>query len=107
MMVGDMMTTKRFTVPIKYVHSHSKIQLNGEPLTNAELVRILNTNDGAFVENFFLTQKIEQLQKELEYIQNSITEHIKHQKTELGQKALKEIIADYNEWMLGHTGLEE
>ncbi|MBR3140526.1 MAG: hypothetical protein IKF11_06645 [Methanobrevibacter sp.] len=37
------------------------------------------------------------LQKQLDYIQNSITNAIKHQKTELGQKALQEIIADYNE----------
>ena len=44
----------------------------------------------------------EQLKRELDYIQNSITEHIKHQKTELGQKALKEVIKDYNEWLLGH-----
>lgn len=48
----------------------------------------------------------EQLKKELNYIQNSISEHIKHQKTELGQKALKEIIEDYNEWLLGHKELQ-
>lgn len=54
-----------------------------------------------------LNNENEQLKKQLEHIQNSITEHIKHQKTELGQKALKEIIADYNEWMLGHKELEE
>ena len=54
-----------------------------------------------------LEKENELLKKELDYIQNSITEHIKHQKTELGQKALKEIIADYNEWMLGHKELEE
>ena len=55
------MTEKRFTVPIKYRFSHSKIQLNGEPLTNDELVRILNTNDGAFVENFALKEENKQL----------------------------------------------
>ena len=59
------MTDKRFTVPVKYRFSHSKIQLNGEPLTNDELVRILNTNDGAFVENFALKTENEQLQQEL------------------------------------------
>ena len=58
-----MTENKRFTVPVKYVHSHSKIQLNGEPLTNIELVRILNTNDGAFVENFTLKKENEQLKK--------------------------------------------
>ena len=47
----------------------------------------------------------EELKKQLNYIQNSISEHIKHQKTELGQKALKEIIEDYNEWLLGHKEL--
>ena len=59
------MTEKRFTVPIKYRFSHSKIQLNGEPLTNDELVRILNTNDGAFVENFALKEENEQLKAQL------------------------------------------
>ena len=49
-----------------------------------------------------LADENEQLKQQFNYIQNSISEHIKHQKTELGQKALQEIIADYNEWMLGH-----
>ena len=53
--------TERFTAPMKYLLSHSKIQLNGELLTNNELIRILNTNDGAFVENFSLKQENEQL----------------------------------------------
>jgi len=44
----------------------------------------------------------EQLKQQLQYIQNSISKHIKHQKTELGQKALQKIIEDYNEWLLGH-----
>lgn len=47
-------------------------------------------------------QQNQNLQKQLDYIQNSINNAIKHQKTELGQKALQEIIQDYNEWMLGH-----
>ena len=47
------------------------------------------------------------LQEELDYIQNSITNAIKHQKTELGVKALQEIIQDYNEWMLGHKEVKE
>ena len=54
-----------------------------------------------------LEKENELLKKELDYIQNSITEHIKHQKTELGQKALRKIIEDYNEWMLGHKELQE
>ena len=52
-------------------------------------------------------QQNQNLQKQLDYIQNSINNAIKHQKTELGQKALQEIIADYNEWMLGHNGVKE
>lgn len=51
-------------------------------------------------------QENENLKKQLDYIQNSINEHIKHQKTELGQKALRKIIEDYNEWMLGHKEIE-
>lgn len=47
------------------------------------------------------------LKKQLDYIQNLINKHIKHQKTELGQKALRKIIEDYNEWMLGHEELKE
>ena len=52
-------------------------------------------------------QQNQNLQKQLDYIQNSITNAIKHQKTELGQKALQEIIQDYNEWMLGHKEAKE
>ena len=63
------MTMKRFSVPVKYRFSHSKIQLNEEPLTNDELIRILNTNDGAFVENFSLKQENEQLKKELDKLE--------------------------------------
>lgn len=40
--------------------------------------------------------------KELNYLQDSISNAIKHQKTELQQKTLQGIIEDYNEWMLGH-----
>ena len=55
------MTEKRFTVPLKYSLSHSKIQCDGEHLTNDELVRILNTNDGAFLENFNLKEEKKEL----------------------------------------------
>ena len=54
-----------------------------------------------------LLNENEQLKKQLEYIQNSISEHIRHQKTELGQKALRKIIEDYNEWLLGHKRIQE
>ena len=54
-----------------------------------------------------LHDKNKQTKEELDYIQNSISNAIKHQKTELGVKALQEIIADYNEWMLGHKEAKE
>lgn len=50
----------------------------------------------------FQQNTIQSLEEQLDYIQTSISNAIKHQKTEIGQKALKEVIADYNEWMLGH-----
>ncbi len=58
------MTEKRFTVPLKYSLSHSKIQCDGKPLTNDELVRILNTNDGAFLENFNLKKENAELRQD-------------------------------------------
>ena len=58
-------------------------------------------------ENRKLSDEIDQLKQQFNYIQNSISEHIKHQKTELGQKALQEIIEDYNEWLLGHKEVKE
>lgn len=51
-----------------------------------------------------LWKENEQLKEQLNYIQNSINNAIKHQKTELQVKTLKEIIQDYNEWLLGHKG---
>jgi len=66
------MTEKRFTVPVKYCFSHSKIQVNGKPLTNDELVRILNTNDGAFVENFNLKKENKELKEEIETLHEQI-----------------------------------
>ena len=62
----------------------------------------VNEIESLICENQRLEKENEQLKQQLNYIQNSISEHIKHQKTELGQKALKEIIEDYNEWLLGH-----
>lgn len=63
-----------------------------EPLTDEEVIVLLAD----------LTAENKQLKQQLDYIQNSISNAIKHQKTELQQKALKEVIKDYNEWMLGH-----
>ena len=61
----DIMTEKRFTVPDRYQFSHSKVQLNGEPLTNDEIVRLLNVNDMAFVENLNLKKENKELKKQL------------------------------------------
>lgn len=54
-----------------------------------------------------LKKENEELKAQLDYVQNSISEHIKHQKTELGQKALREVIQDYNDWLLGHKEVIE
>jgi hypothetical protein len=40
--------------------------------------------------------------KELDYLQDLISNSIENQKTEIGKKALRQIIEDYNEWILGH-----
>ena len=82
------------------------------------IIDLLNELDEKYVDEFALRETLQQelqrveeenkqLKQQLNYIQNSISEHIKHQKTELGQKALREIIEDYNEWLLGHKGLQE
>ena len=71
---------------------------------NTQLDIFITNNHLAYID---LERKNKNLTKQLDYIQNSITEHIKHQKTELGQKALQEVIKDYNEWMLGHKELKE
>ena len=69
--------TERFTVPLKYSLSHSKIQFDGEPLTNNQLVRILNTNDGAYLENFNLKKENEQLKLFKEDVFNKIDMHLR------------------------------
>lgn len=46
--------------------------------------------------------KIQNLGRELDYLQNLISDKIKQQKSKLGEKALKDVIEDYNGWMLGH-----
>ena len=68
------MTEKRFTVPDRYQFSHSKVQLNGESLTNAEIVRLLNVNDGAFTENFALKQENKELKLQLEAFKDKLCE---------------------------------
>lgn len=40
--------------------------------------------------------------KELDYLKDLISNSIENQKTEIGKKALRQVIEDYNEWMLAH-----
>ena len=58
-----------------------------------QLVDLLNQlndeNEFNKLKILYLTRENKALKKELDFIQNSITESIKHQKTELAQKALK------------------
>ena len=52
--------------------------------------------------NMEMEDYIGRLEEQLDYIQNSITLKLLNQKTKIGEKALKEVVQDYNEWMLGH-----
>ena len=95
------MITKRFT----YVVDNGKDTIydltnKGEILEN--FIDIEETMNNLDYENQQLTVENIVLRKQLDYIQDSISEAIKHQKTTIGQKALKQIIADYNEWIIGH-----
>lgn len=69
-----------------------------------QLVDLLNQlndeNEFNKLKILYLTRENKALKKELDFIQNSITESIKHQKTELAQKALKKIIEDYNNYLI-------
>ena len=92
------MTEKRFIIldsSISGRYIKDKEHRFDEPMNLREVCNLLNE----------LNNKNKQLKQQFNYIQNSISEHIKHQKTELGQKALQEIIEDYNEWLLGHKRL--
>lgn len=52
-----------------------------------------------------LEKQIVSIIDEFNYIQDSIADKIKNQKTKIGEKALREVIDDYNEWMLRHKGV--
>lgn len=112
------MTEKRYTLCETGDETPNWIKDNGELLYENEVVNRLNEQHETIQQlqgdcttliysNQEYRQENENLKKQLDYIQNSINEHIKHQKTELAAKALKEIIEDYNEWMLGHRELKE
>lgn len=89
-----MSENKRFTTVELPKPNKWGIWYDGAYLSTYQVCTLLN-------EYVDVRKETEQLKQQLEYIQNSISEHIKHQKTELGQKALQEIIRDYNEWLLG------
>ena len=112
------MTEKRYILCETGDETPNWIKDNGELLYENEVVNRLNEQHETIQQlqgdcttlvysNQEYRQENENLKKQLDYIQNSINEHIKHQKTELAAKALKEIIEDYNEWMLGHKELKE
>ena len=69
-----------------------------------EILNLLNNlndeNEFNKLKILYLTRENKALKKELDFIQNSITESIKHQKTELAQKALKKVIEDYNNYLI-------
>lgn len=112
------MTEKRYILCETGDETPNWIKDNGELLYENEVVNRLNEQHETIQQlqgdcttlvysNQDYRYENENLKKQLDYIQNSINEHIKHQKTELAAKALKEIIEDYNEWMLGHKELKE
>ena len=112
------MTEKRYILCETGDETPNWIKDNGELLYENEVVNRLNEQHETIQQlqgdcttlvysNQDYRHENENLKKQLDYIQNSINEHIKHQKTELAAKALKEIIEDYNEWMLGHKELKE
>ena len=75
--------------------------LNEQQSMIEELIITIKLYDSDIIEK---DKQIKQLQKQLDFIQNTISNAIKHQKTELEQKALKRVISDYNDWLLGHNG---
>ena len=87
---------------------HSLQKENGElKQENEKYKQFFNIpvkDDGSSMCIMEMLEENEQLKTQLDCIQNLISEHIKHQKTELGQKALKEVIQDYNKWLLESTG---
>lgn len=91
--------SNRFEIKIGEFEEENIVDnLNGEII--CEISDMCEKMNKLHEQNKELQKEHEQLKQQLNYIQNSISEHIKHQKTELGQKALKEIIEEYNEWLL-------
>ena len=63
---------------------------------------VVKENEQLKSTNMEMEDYLGRLEEQLDYIQNSITLKLLNQKTKIGEKALKEVVQDYNEWMLGH-----
>lgn len=61
---------------------------------------LLAENESYKIKVLYLEKENWALRKELDFIQNNISESIKHQKTEIAQKALKKVIEDYNNYLI-------
>ena len=55
-----------------------------------------------YYENLGLKQQLEATVEEVDYLQTSIDEAISNQETDIGKNALREVIRNYNMYMLGH-----
>ena len=91
---------------LRFYTSEKKYYLSS-PSFNPMLIAVYSENERykaihlfEVLESLFQSWKI--AEEQLNYIQNSISNAIKHQKTKIGEEALREVIRDYNEWMLGH-----
>ena len=95
------MITKRFT----YVVDNGKdtiYDLSPKGIILENFIDIEETMNNLDYENQQLTIENAGLRKELDYIQDSITEAIANQKTDIAKNALREVIRNYNMYMLGH-----
>ena len=99
--VTDTEHTVSFEVKDEYVAMDLCDLLNKQQSAIEELITTIKLYDTDIIEK---DKQIKQLQQQLDFIQNNISNAIKHQKTELEQKALKRVISDYNDWLLGHNG---
>lgn len=115
------MNEKRFVIKNAYPFDRGEYVFDSNQnkfiIEIEEIIKLLNSLD---VENEQLKQEVKQywayrdirkqkikdLEEQLNLLQNLISDAIQHQKTELGQKVLKEIIRDYNEFLLDHKGVE-
>ena len=88
-------------------HTKERKYYLSSPQYRPMLIGIYSENDREMAVHMWtilegLFDKSEQTAEQLNYIMNSISNALEHQKSKIGQKALQGIIEDYNEWMLGH-----